>query len=166
MGVYTFLGMDKQECLSITELLSVSWDKPLDQSSLTIRAKGYWEYISDLPYDDVKKTVRRLAMSGKRWAPRPGELRLETMAEMRDEQLPPEPEEAWTLLLAISQKIYSGTYDYEKPHPVLSATIKRLGDGATNLTTNSDRDMFTSLYEKVRQDYILNNYGDINEQPN
>jgi len=27
------------------------------------------------------------------------------------------------------------------------------------LTTNGDRDMFTSLYEKEREAWILNNYG-------
>jgi len=154
--------MDKKECLAATELLSVSWDKSIDQSSLTVRAKGYWEYINDLPYDEVKSTIKRMAMSGRRWAPRPGELRMETLSSMRGETPPPEPEEAWTMLLQIGQKIYSGTYDYEKPHPVLTKTIKRLGDGATNLTTNSDRAMFTSLYEKVREEYILDNYGEVN----
>lgn len=155
--------MKKDECLAIIELLSVSWDKPLDQSSLTVRAKGYWEYINDLEYDHVRDTVKRLALSGRKWAPRPGELRVETISHIRGEAPPPEPEEAWTMLLQIGQKIYSGTYDYEKPHPVLTTTIKRLGDGATNLTTNSDRAMFTSLYEKVREEYILRNYGGMNE---
>lgn len=156
--------MEKSECLKTVELLSVSWDKSIDQSSLTLRAKGYWEYISDLPYEEVKTTIKTLAMSGRRWAPRPGELRIETLSRIRGEQPPPEPEEAWTMLQRIGQKIYSGTYDYEKPHPVLTTTIKRLGDGATSLTTNSDRAMFTSLYEKVREEYILKNYGDMNEQ--
>lgn len=154
--------MEKNECLMAVELLSVSWDKSIDQSSLTIRAKGYWEYISDLPYSEVKETIKRLAMSGRKWAPRPGELRIETLSIIRGEDPPPEPEEAWTTLIRIGQKIYSGTYDYDKPHPVLSDTIKRLGDGATSLTTNSDRAMFTSLYEKVREEYILRNYGEMN----
>ena len=52
--------MDKQECLNITELLSVTWDKPIDQASLTVKAKGYWEYIGDLPYDAVKQTVKEM----------------------------------------------------------------------------------------------------------
>ena len=78
---------------------------------------------------------------------------------MQNEELPPEPEEAWTVLQAIGQKIYSGTYDYEKPHPVLAETIKRLGTGATALTTNADRAMFISLYEKTREAYILGRYG-------
>jgi|TARA_R100000005_G_C5001495_1_gene208710 hypothetical protein len=151
--------MDKQECLNITELLSVTWDKPIDQASLTVRAKGYWEYIGDLPYDAVKQTVKEMGLSGRRWIPRPGEVRIATMAKVSGEQLPPEPEEAWTLLQSIGQKIYSGTYDYEKPHPVLTTTIKRLGANATALTTNSDRAMFTSLYEKVREAYILERYG-------
>lgn len=155
--------MEKEECLKAVELLSVSWDKSIDQSSLMLRAKGYWEYISDLPYAEVRKSIKTLAMSGRRWAPRPGELRIETLSRMRGETPPPEPEEAWTMLQRIGQKIYSGTYDYDKPHPVLSTTIRRLGDNATSLTTNSDRAMFTSLYEKVREEYILNNYGEPNE---
>lgn len=151
--------MDKNECKAVVELLSVTWDKPLDSASLIVRAKGYWEYISDLPYEDTKTTIKKMGIAGKKWAPRPGELRLEVLANIRNAQLPPEPEEAWTILQAIGQKIYSGTYDYEKPHPVLASTIKRLGTNATALTTNSDRAMFISLYEKTREEYILANYG-------
>jgi len=151
--------MDKNECKDIVELLSVTWDKPIDNSSLLIRSRGFWEYIQDLPFDATKQTVKRLGLVGRRWMPRPGELRILVLAEIRSEELPPEPEQAWTILQAIGQKIYSGTYDYEKPHPVLSATIKKLGSNATALTTNADRAMFTSLYEKTRESYILERYG-------
>ncbi len=151
--------MDKNEFKATVELLSVTWGQSIDASSLTVRAKGFWEYINDLPYEDVKNTITRLGLSGKKWAPRPGELRIAVLAQMQNEELPPEPEEAWTVLQAIGQKIYSGTYDYEKPHPVLAETIKRLGTGATALTTNADRAMFISLYEKTREAYILGRYG-------
>lgn len=151
--------MDKNECKATVELLSVTWSQSIDASSITVRAKGFWEYINDLPYEDVKSTITRLGLSGKKWAPRPGELRIAVLAQMQNEELPPEPEEAWTVLQAIGQKIYSGTYDYEKPHPVLAETIKRLGTGATALTTNADRAMFISLYEKTREAYILERYG-------
>lgn len=151
--------MEKEECKEVVKLLSVTWDKSLDTSSLSVRAKGYWEYIHDLPYEETKNTIKRMGMSGRKWMPKPGELRISTLASIQGEELPPEPEEAWTLLQAIGQKIYSGTYDYTKPHPVLSETIKRLGTNATALTTNSDRAMFTSLYEKTREAYILEKYA-------
>ena len=151
--------MEKEECKEVVKLLSVTWDKSLDLSSLSVRAKGYWEYIHDLPYEETKHTIKRMGMSGRKWMPKPGELRIATLANIQGEELPPEPEEAWTLLQAIGQKIYSGTYDYTKPHPVLAETIKRLGTNATALTTNSDRAMFTSLYEKTREAYILEKYA-------
>lgn len=151
--------MDKNECKNVVELLSVTWDKSLDSVSLTARAKGYWEYIQDLNYDDVKAVIKELGLSGRKWLPKPGELRIMVLAKANDEELPPEPEEAWTILQGISHKIYSGTYDYMKPHPVLAETIKRLGHNATGLTTNSDRAMFISLYEKTRENYILGRYG-------
>lgn len=151
--------MDKNECKELVELLSVTWDKPLDAASITARAKGYWEYIQDLDFYEVKETVTNLGIVGRRWMPRPGELRLEVLAKTRGETLPPEPEEAWTMLQAISQKIYNGTNDYLKPHPVLAETIRRLGQGATRLTTNSDRNMFTTIYEKTRETYIKETYG-------
>jgi hypothetical protein len=44
--------------------------------------------------------------------------------------------------------------------------MRRLGSSATSLTTNSDRAMFTSLYEKVREEYILNNYGGASDETN
>jgi hypothetical protein len=151
--------MEKTDCKAVVELLSVTWDKSLDTASLTVRAKGYWEYIHDLPYEETKATVKRMGMAGRKWMPKPGELRIATLAGIEGEELPPEPEEAWTVLQAIGQKIYSGTYDYIKPHPVLAETIKRLGTNATALTTNSDRAMFTSLYEKTREAYILERYA-------
>tara|TARA_Y100000361_G_scaffold82803_1_gene73239 strand:- start:3999 stop:4475 length:477 start_codon:yes stop_codon:yes gene_type:complete len=151
--------MNKDEAENAIKFLSVSWNMSLDQSSLNLRYAGYWEYIQDLPYAEVKKTIKDLAMSGKKWAPRPAELRINTVARIKDQTLPPEAEEAWTVLQAIGQKIYSGTYDYDKPHPVLATTMKRLGSSATSLTTNSDRAMFTSLYEKVKEEYMLKNYG-------
>ena len=151
--------MDKNECKAVVELLSVTWNQAIDASSITVKAKGFWEYVEDLPYENVKETIKHMGLAGRKWAPRPGELRIAVLANMRDEELPPEPEEAWTVLQAIGQKIYSGTYDYEKPHPVLAETIKRLGTNATALTTNSDRAMFVSLYEKTREAYILERYG-------
>lgn len=151
--------MEKSECKEIVELLSVTWDKPIDNNTLLVRSRGFWEYISDLPYEETKNTVKELGLAGRKWMPRPGELRILVLANMRSEELPPEPEQAWTILQAIGQKIYSGTYDYEKPHPVLTETIKKLGANATALTTNSDRAMFTSLYEKTREAYILERYG-------
>ena len=137
----------------------MTWNQAIDASSITVKAKGFWEYVEDLPYENVKETIKHMGLAGRKWAPRPGELRIAVLANMRDEELPPEPEEAWTVLQAIGQKIYSGTYDYEKPHPVLAETIKRLGTNATALTTNSDRAMFVSLYEKTREAYILERYG-------
>lgn len=151
--------MEREECIKAVELLSVTWSMSLDKISINTRTRGFWEYIGDLPYKEVKDTITHLGLAGRKWAPRPGELRIHTLARMKSEELPPEPEEAWTVLQAIGQKIYSGTYDYEKPHPVLAETIKRLGTGATALTTNADRAMFTSLYEKTREDYILERYG-------
>ena len=151
--------MDKNECKAVVELLSVTWNQAIDASSITIKAKGFWEYVEDLPYENVKETIKHMGLAGRKWAPRPGELRIAVLANMRDEELPPEPEEAWTVLQAIGQKIYSGTYDYDKPHPVLAETIRRLGTNATALTTNSDRAMFVSLYEKTREAYILERYG-------
>ena len=151
--------MDKQECKQIVELLSVTWDMALDNATLTLRVKGYWEYIQDLPYEATKQTIKRLGMASQRWAPKPGMLRIQTLSDMSGEALPPEPEEAWTILQAIGQKIYSGVYNWQKPHPVVSDTIKRLGNNAVGLVTNSDRAMFMELYSKTREAYILEKYG-------
>jgi len=92
-GVYP-VDMDKHECKSIVELLSVTWDKSLDATSLTSRAKGYWEYIEDLEYDAVKSVVKKMGLAGRKWMPKPGELRINVLAEQNSEALPPEPEEA------------------------------------------------------------------------
>ena len=96
--------MEKTECKAVVELLSVTWDKSLDTASLTVRAKGYWEFIHDLPYEETKTTIKRMGMAGRKWLPKPGELRLATLSYMNGEELPPEPEEAWTILQAIGKR--------------------------------------------------------------
>ena len=106
--------MDKNECKAVVELLSVTWNQAIDASSITIKAKGFWEYIEDLPYENVKKlssTWGYQDVSGHHAV----NCVLPCLQTCRDEDLPPEPEEAWTVLQAIGQKIYSGTYDYDKP---------------------------------------------------
>ena len=80
--------MDKKECLEVIELLSVSWDKPMDQTTLTARAKAFYEYIGDLPAAAVAKVIKDMAVAGRQWAPRPGELRAEAIAMMQEDDLP------------------------------------------------------------------------------
>lgn len=150
--------MNKQECLQIVELLSVTWDKPLDTQTLTIRTKGYWEYIQDLPYEQTKQTIKKLGLTHK-YAPKPGELRIATLAAQHNETPPPDPEEAWATLQHISQQIYNGTSNYTKPHPALAETIKKLGGQATTLHTNSDRQMFINIYQKTIEEHIHTKYG-------
>ena len=64
--------MDKNECKAVVELLSVTWNQAIDTSSITVKAKGFWEYIEDLPYENVKNTIKHIGLSGRKWAPRPG----------------------------------------------------------------------------------------------
>ena len=152
--------MEKQECQDLVTFMSVTWDKSLDIASITARAQGYWAFVQDLDYATTKAAVKQMGLAGRKWMPRPGELRLQVLSHNSGEELPPEPEEAWTILQSIGQKIYAGTYDYAKPHPVLAQTIRRLGTGATALTTNADRTMFTSIYEKTREAWILERFSD------
>lgn len=151
--------MNKEECVKVVELLSVTWDKQIDASSLNIRVRGYWEYIQDLPYASTIETIRKLGISGRKWAPKPGELRVLVISDVKGMELPPEAEEAWMAMQRTAEAIYSGTNEYDKPHPLLALVMRRLGDKAIGLTTNSDRAMFTSLYEKMREQYILENYA-------
>ncbi len=151
--------MEKAELQEVVEFFAVSWNKNLSKNELTLMVKNFWPYMKDLNKLDVLSTIQEMSM-GRKWAPRPAELRVATMSKATGEELPPEPEEAWAILQSISQKIYGGMYNYEKPHPVLGETIRRLGGAnATSLHTNGDRDTFISMYVKVREEHILSNYG-------
>ena len=37
--------MDKNECKSVVELLSVTWNQAIDTSSITVKAKGFWSTL-------------------------------------------------------------------------------------------------------------------------
>lgn len=149
--------MDKNQCKELVELLSVTWDKPLDNQTLLTRTKGYWEYIHDLPYDKTRQTIKNLALINP-YLPKPGELRITTLALISGDQLPPEPEEAWNELQQINQQIRNGTNHYKVPHPALAATIKKLGN-ATQLNSYNDKQTFISIYTKTRNEHITTKYG-------
>ena len=151
--------MDKNECLAIVKLVNGSWNRDVDDRSIKTLAEAYWEYLEDVPYKETRDAVRGSAIAGDRWPPRPGELRVRVLAVITQEPLPPEPEEAWTILQSISKEIYSGSNNYTKTHPVLERTIKQLGTSATGLTTNADRAMFIELYTTARAEYLLYLYN-------
>lgn len=152
-------ALDKRECVTVIELLSVSWDKPIDAATLKIRAAGYWEYIHDLPVSAVTKVIKDMAIAQRKWAPKPGELRVACIAMMQDEILPISAEEAWSDLLARSQAIHDGRPVATRAHPVLAATMKKLGEKAITLHTNGDRTMFMKLYEVEREHYMIEEYS-------
>lgn len=155
--------VEKKECLECVEFLSVSWDKPLDPTTMKMRASAYWEYIEDLPLVAVKETIKNMAISGRQWAPKPGELRVATIGMIEGVPMPPVAEEAWTELMAIRGAIYGGTTNYEKAGPVLASTMRRLGEKATTLHTVGDRDMFLKLYNAERERHLLDRFGNTNE---
>jgi len=151
--------LDKTECIAVIELLSVSWDKPIDKTTLKIRASGYWEYISDLPADAVSRVIKDMAVGGRKWIPKPGELRVECIAMMQGDDPPMSAEEAWADLMARRQALHDGRAVSHKAQEVLAITMRKLGEKATTLHTNGDRDMFAKLYETERAQYLLDQYG-------
>ena len=151
--------MQKDELQEVVEFFAVSWNKGISKNEVTLMVKNFWPYMKDLNKTDVLATIQEMSM-GRQWAPRPAELRIAALAKSSEDGLPPEPEEAWAILQTISKEIYGGKNNYDKPHEVLRKTIRKLGGtNATALHTNSDRDTFISLYSKIREEYILENYG-------
>lgn len=151
--------MDKKECISVVELLSVSWDKPIDSVTLKIRASGYYEFISDLPAEAVTTVIKDMAVGGRKWLPKPGELRVASIAMMQGEDPPMSAEEAWADLMARRQALHDGRAVATKAQTVLGITMRKLGEKAATLHTNGDRDMFAKLYETERERYLIEQYG-------
>ena len=94
--------MEKAELQEVVEFFAVSWNKNLSTNELTLMVKNFWPYMKDLNKLDVLSTIQEMSM-GRKWAPRPAELRVATMSKATGEELPPEPEEAWAILQSISQ---------------------------------------------------------------
>ena len=148
--------MEKEQCQAIVELLCVSWDKPQDKQSLLIKAKNYWPFLKEVPFEVTRDTVLDLAVSNRKWIPRPGELRVLALARSQDIQLPPEPEEAWAELQVIEASVQAGKADFDKPHPVIRAAIKKAGPLGNR---NSDQEVFTAIYSTLREKYVLQHFG-------
>ncbi len=151
--------MDKHECLAIVELLSVSWDKPIEREVLRTRANGYWTYISDLPAEACEIVIKDMAVGGRQWMPRPGELRVATITMMQGDEPPMSGAEAWADLQDRRSALHDGRAVASKAQPVLKQVMKMLGERATTLHTNGDRDMFVKLYETEREKYLIEQYG-------
>lgn len=120
----------------------------------------WWRYLHDLDAAAVMRAVDRFVISGQRYAPRPGELRRETIDE-ETEGAAPSPEEAWSEFLDVRQAWATGSLPPSTTHAAVLATVKLLGRGGQSLSGASpmDRSYFIDAYKRARVEFDQDRYG-------
>lgn len=117
--------------------------------------------LHDLTYESCEKALVAASVAGETFLPKPGDIRRRVLAPSEGA---PAPLEAWLQLQSLLKSATSGTAA-TAIHPLVAATLKRLG-GGYGLHTNGDRDAFCQVYEKVVAEHEATLYAvkDKNEQ--
>ena len=142
--------MTRQELVQLVEQAYATYNQTLPAAEEKVKAiyTAWYELLHDLEYKEAKRALVRLAVNAQ-FMPRPGEIRRAAINSRNNMTSFDEPLVAWGKFLSLVRDINSGVQPTERPTEALTETIKLLGDAATGMHTNSDRDAFCRTYEKV-----------------
>jgi ABC-type transporter MlaC component len=123
--------------------------------------RAWWNLLKDLEDSEVRAKFLKMAVVAKTM-PTPGALR-RAVVESKMDDIPPTAYEAWAQLQRLIQDINQGTHHSSNAaaqmHGVLTETIKALGAVAYSLSTNRDRDYFTTAYNEKLADFYSGVYS-------
>jgi hypothetical protein len=142
--------MTRAELVKLVEQAFATYNQnlPGDEDKLKTLYSAWYDLLHDLEYDATKKAFLRLAVNAQ-YLPRPGELRRATINT--DKKIPQfdDPIVAWGKFIAIIRNVNSGVVEHGDLQQPLTETIRRLGEAALGMHTNSDREAFSRVYESV-----------------
>lgn len=142
--------MTRAELVKLVEQAFATYNQnlPGDEDKLKTLYAAWYDLLHDVEYGVARKAFLRLAVNAQ-YLPRPGEIR-RTAINM-DKAIPQfdDPIIAWGKFIAINKNINSGVVTQGEVQQPLSETIRRLGEAALGMHTNSDREAFCRVYESV-----------------
>lgn len=142
--------MTRAELVKLVEQAFATYNQnlPGDEDKLKTLYNAWYDLLHDVEYDVAKKAFLRLAVNAQ-YLPRPGELRRVAINMAKGIPQFDDPIVAWGKFLAIIRNVNSGVMEQQTVQQPLSETIRRLGEAALGMHTNSDRESFCRVYESV-----------------
>lgn len=152
--------MTKEELVELVDQAYATYriEMPTKDDDIKALLNAWYELLHDLELTDVKRAFRNLAVV-EEFLPRPGKLRKATIDAAT--KIPPFDDAlvAWGKWLTVSQEAHSGMAPSIEVAAPLGITVERLGHTAFNMHTNSDREAFCSMYEKVLAELERDRYA-------
>lgn len=142
--------MTRAELVKLVEQAFATYNQnlPGDEDKLKTLYAAWYDLLHDVEYDVAKSAFLRLAVNAQ-YLPRPGELRRTAINMAKGIPQFDDPLVAWGKFLSIIKNINSGVVEQHTVQQPLSETIRRLGEAALGMHTNSDREAFCRVYESV-----------------
>jgi len=153
--------MTRAELVKLVEQAFATYNQnlPGDEEKLKTLYAAWHDLLHDVDYDVAKKVFLRLAVNAQ-YLPRPGDIRRSAINTAKGIPQFDDALVAWGKFLAIIRNINSGVVEQHTVQQPLSETIKKLGEAALGMHTNSDREAFCRIYEGV-----LTNFYDALYEP-
>ena len=139
--------MTKPELIVLVNRAFASWNQDPSAEHRKAVYTAWFEVLSDLDADACGRALTELIIEDS-FFPRPGRIRKLVI----DIQLPdtaPVPVEAWSQWLSYAAAVNNG-HVFGELHPLVRATVAKIGSSAASMHTNGDRDKFCEIYEGVR----------------
>jgi len=142
--------MTRAELVRLVEQAFATYNQnlPGDEDKLKTLYAAWYDLLHDLEYNVAKKAFLRLAVTAQ-FLPRPGEIRRVGINMTKEIPQFDDALIAWGKFLSIIRNVNSGVIEQQVVQQPLSETIKRLGEAALGMHTNSDREAFCRTYEAV-----------------
>lgn len=141
--------MNKEELRQIADTVIAAWQLNLSFEDRKALYRAWWRYLYDLDATAVFATVDRYVLAGRRDAPRPGAVRLDTLSTGYLS-----PDEAWGQCQERLRCMETGA---EAPdlNPLVAATMRSLSmDGQSR----PDAFAFREQYRRVVADALAAEY--------
>lgn len=142
--------MTRAELVKLVEQAFATYNQnlPGDEDKLKTLYAAWYDLLHDVEYDVAKRAFLRLAVTAQ-FLPRPGEIRRIAINMAKGIPQFDDAIVAWGKFIAIIKNVNSGIVEQQVVQQPLSETIKRLGEAALGMHTNSDREAFCRTYEAV-----------------
>lgn len=124
-----------------------NWNQHPDYDTKDAMRRVWHTVLKDLDPTDARNAFRTLVVANGRF-PRPVEIRKLVIDATHPDPLPT-PMQAWSAWVERRQRIHSGLEPRDDLHPLVRATVDRLGSTASGLHTNGDRELFLDTYRNI-----------------
>lgn len=148
--------MTKPELIALVSRAFASWNQDPSTEHRKAVYTAWFDVLHDLDASACERALTELIVEDS-YFPRPGRIR-KLVIDAAHPDTAPAPIEAWSQWLSYAAAANSGNVGADL-HPLVRATVAKIGSAAASMHTNGDRDQFIQIYETVRAADDRTRYG-------